>query len=166
MESMKSPSAGSVPSVGPRTESQQSSPELFSKHLDYMQATIARLGTNSFQLKGWSVGLGSVLIGLAAKDTHPELAWIALIPILAFWALDGLYLSLERNYRDLFNRATGLKAGDAVPALSMDAGSVVWKRWIGSSIRASVLLVHLPLAVIAIVMTLYGLSVRAAGCAH
>lgn len=72
------------------------------KYLDYLQAAITRMAANSFQLKGWSIGLGSVIIGLTAKDAQTTLAWIALVPVLAFWYLDAYYLALERLFRDRY----------------------------------------------------------------
>ncbi|MGA8574351.1 MAG: hypothetical protein WB609_01530 [Candidatus Cybelea sp.] len=129
------------------------------KHLDYLQATVARLAGNSFQLKGWSVGLGSVLIGFVTKDSHPRLAWVALLPILAFWALDGYYLSLERLYRRLYNRVAGLDGEQPLPQFDMDAGRVTGSLWAQSVMRLSVLLVHLALVVIAVAVTMYGFFV-------
>lgn len=44
-----------------------------------------------------SVALGSVIIGLTAKDPQSRFALVALIPILSFWGLDAYYLDLEKS---------------------------------------------------------------------
>jgi len=54
------------------------------KHLDMLQAIITRMAQNAFLIKGWAITLTSVLLGLAVKDTHARLAWVALVPFLAF----------------------------------------------------------------------------------
>jgi hypothetical protein len=46
------------------------------KHLEFIQATIVRLASNSFLLKGWTVTLVAALFALAAKETQH---WFAII---------------------------------------------------------------------------------------
>src|SRR5262249_10328877 len=74
------------------------------EHLRFIQAIIARHGNNSFLLKGWTVTLAAAILGLAASNPNPLLGLIALIPALAFWALDAYYLRQERIYRTLYDR--------------------------------------------------------------
>ena len=38
------------------------------KHLEMIQTIIARLATNSFAVKGWSITLASALLALTFKD--------------------------------------------------------------------------------------------------
>jgi len=73
------------------------------KHLDFLQLIITRMNVNSFLLKGWSVTLVSALFAFAAKDTNIKYVLITYISTPLFWILDGYYLSLERQYRDLYN---------------------------------------------------------------
>jgi|ERR1051326_2514591 hypothetical protein len=75
------------------------------KHLDFIQAIITRMNSNSFMLKGWCITLVSALFALAAKDADPKYVVIAFIPLPAFYLLDAFYLSRERQYRDLYSRA-------------------------------------------------------------
>ena len=75
------------------------------KYLEFIQAIISRMSSNSFMLKGWCITLISALFALAAKDTDPLYVLVAYIPIPAFWLLDGYYLSLERQYRELYKKA-------------------------------------------------------------
>lgn len=78
------------------------------KRLDHIQGVINRLAGNSFKLKGWCITLSSALLGLALKgDTSTaEIAFLAILPTLVFWGLDGYYLASEREFRKLYNQAT------------------------------------------------------------
>jgi hypothetical protein len=75
------------------------------KHLEMIQAVVLRLANTSFLIKGWGL---TVLAGLfaiaAAKDSAREVLWVALIPMLAFAALDVYYLWLERIFRAHYRR--------------------------------------------------------------
>ena len=73
------------------------------KHLDFLQLIITRMNVNSFLLKGWTVTLIAALFAFAAKDTNIKYVMITYISTIVFWFLDGYYLSLERQYRDLYN---------------------------------------------------------------
>ena len=73
------------------------------KHLEFIQGVINRLATNSFQMKGWSVVLVAAILVLLARENKLAAAYIALAPILVFWALDGYFLWQERLYRALYD---------------------------------------------------------------
>ena len=72
------------------------------KHLDLIQGVINRMGQCSFLLKGWSVVLVAGLFALAAKETNSLFVYLAYLPAIAFWILDGYYLYQERLYRQLY----------------------------------------------------------------
>jgi hypothetical protein len=91
------------------------------KHLEFIQSVITRLSTNSFLIKGWSVSLVVAIFALAAKDANIKYAIVAYIPVLAFWALDGFFLSQEKQYRELF--ATVARKDNADIDFSMNASS-------------------------------------------
>ena len=78
------------------------------KHLEMIQGVINRLSTNSFLLKGWSVVLVSALFALSAGDTNPAFIFLAYIPALVFWGLDGYFLWEERKFRKLYDRVRTL----------------------------------------------------------
>jgi hypothetical protein len=137
------------------------------KYIDILEATITRLASNSFQMKGWSVGLASVIIGLTAKDSHPELAWLALIPIGAFWLLDAYYLALERLYRTRY--VAGVpplrEATDPEPPAAtvydMNVGDVSPSEWFKAALSSSTLSLHGSLAVVAIAVVVWGTTSHA-----
>jgi hypothetical protein len=108
------------------------------KHLEFIQSAIARMGSNSFQMKAWNVALASAAIGFAAaKDSHPRAAALALAPGFVFWLLDAYYLGFERAFRDLYNAAV---KGTA-PAWSMKPEPTA-AMWFAAFWRPSVSLLH------------------------
>ena len=75
------------------------------KHLEMTQAVINRLGSNSFQLKGWSMTLiVAAMVLIARYDLqNPCIILAFIIPILAFWILDGYFLWQERLFREVYD---------------------------------------------------------------
>ncbi len=78
------------------------------KHLELIQGVINRLSTNSFLLKGWSVVLVSALFALAAPNSRVEFVFLAYLPAIIFWGLDGFFLWQERLYRTLYDHVRAL----------------------------------------------------------
>jgi hypothetical protein len=75
------------------------------KELDQVQSIISRMATNSFQCKGWAIGIVTIVLAIN-KDTillSGIQSLILLLPIFVFWYLDGFFLYTEQRYRDLFN---------------------------------------------------------------
>lgn len=75
------------------------------KELDQIQAIITRMGTNSFQCKGWALGIVTLVLAIS-QDSFLLSDWqsmILLLPVVVFWYLDGFFLYTEQRYRDLFN---------------------------------------------------------------
>jgi hypothetical protein len=71
------------------------------KHLEMIQAVIARLGTDSFLVKGWAVTVTGAFLGFAIDGEKWELAIAAFIPAILFWGLDAYFLRAERLFRAL-----------------------------------------------------------------
>jgi hypothetical protein len=121
------------------------------KHLELIQAVIARLAGNSFTLKGWSVTLVSALFALAAKDADPTYAAVALLPGTVFWGLDAYFLRQERLFRALYDLVREPPA-TGVPQFAMDTSLVGPKRvdgWLQTACSGTMLAFHLPLVVAA-----------------
>ena len=91
------------------------------KHLEFIQGVINRLASDSFRMKGWCVVLVAALFILLAREGRIEFIAVALIPIIAFWWLDGYFLWQERLYRALYNHVRTLTA-DQID-FSMDVGA-------------------------------------------
>lgn len=73
------------------------------KHLEFIQATINRMASNSANLKKWAVTLIAALLALGTKESSFSLNWISAGALIVFWFIDSYYLALERCYRDLFD---------------------------------------------------------------
>jgi hypothetical protein len=73
------------------------------KHLEFIQAAISRMSTNSFLFKGWAITIAAALSAFATIETKTALLIIAVISTAMFWALDGYYLWLERCFIRLHN---------------------------------------------------------------
>ena len=72
------------------------------KHLEFIQAVIARLASDSFLMKGWALTVAAAAFGFGVKDLDWHLAAVGLLPLVAFWGLDAYFLSRERCYRGLY----------------------------------------------------------------
>jgi len=88
------------------------------KHLDYIQQTITRMATVSFQIKAWNIGLVTAVLAFAAGDKNPAFLWVALLPAVMLWFLDSFYLRKERLYHALYDAVR--RADSTVEELSMD----------------------------------------------
>lgn len=73
-------------------------------HLGFIQNVISRMGSNSFLLKGWSVTLVAALFVLSSKDSNTNFVFIALLPAIVFWILDGFFLSTEKQFRTYYDK--------------------------------------------------------------
>lgn len=98
------------------------------KHLEMLQQVITRMANNSFLVKGWSITLISALLALAAKDKIQLMAYVAILPWLAFWMLDGFFLRQERLYRGLFD-IYRQQPQDTPTDFSMDTRPVTVDSW-------------------------------------
>jgi hypothetical protein len=111
------------------------------KHLEFLQAAISRMAANSFVIKGWSVALGTAVLGFSVKESNWAMALLAIVPAGSFWALDAYYLALERLFRELWKRSLP----ETDPSFNMSPGSVCSEQWSKAARASAVLLVHLPI---------------------
>jgi len=106
------------------------------KHMDYVQAVIARLANNSFLMKGWALTLSTALLGFAASHSQVQLALAATMPAAAFWLLDTYYLRQERAFRAMYADVARKK----VPGFEMNPAPYAkrqsWRK-VGRSISLS-----------------------------
>lgn len=81
------------------------------KHLEMIQAVIARLGSNGFVIKGWAITVAGAFLAFAVNRNKWGLATAGVVPTFLFWMLDASFLRSERLFRDLFDRVRiGLEA--------------------------------------------------------
>jgi len=73
------------------------------KHLEFIQGVVNRMGSNSFQMKGWMITIVSALLALYSGSSNKSFLLFAILPTLLFWYLDSYYLQQERKFRGLYN---------------------------------------------------------------
>jgi hypothetical protein len=127
------------------------------KHLEFIQTTIARLASNSFLLKGWSVTLAAALFALAGKDSNPRFALVAFFPAFAFWVLDAYFLRQERLFRRLYDDVRTPSEGQKVEPFSLAVNQYTSQvpNWFQCMLAPSVSIIHgIVVLTIVVVVTL------------
>ncbi|MCK5051512.1 MAG: hypothetical protein KAS53_07270 [Candidatus Cloacimonetes bacterium] len=78
--------------------------EILHKEIDLIQDCIRRMAQNSFIVKGWMLSLVTIILtlGITSQANDNNLCLIILIPIIAFWYLDGFFLQTERKYQKMY----------------------------------------------------------------
>jgi hypothetical protein len=118
------------------------------KHLEFIQTVIARLGNNSFLVRGWTVTATGALIAVSVQVNEWRIAAVALLIGVAFWILDASYLRRERMFRLLYDEAA-LHNPSRVPLFSMNIApyrfTVGWRKVLTSS---SVVMIYVPVIVL------------------
>ena len=91
------------------------------KHLEFIQNLINRMNKNSFLLKEWAVIMVSGLITLlVTRINEIHLVWVAFIPLIPFWVLDGFFVATENKYRALYKEVAGKKEDEIDFSLDVD----------------------------------------------
>lgn len=82
------------------------------KHLEFIQNSITRMNSNSFQLKGWMITIVAALLAIYASSQDSLFIVIAVFPVILFWFLDAYYLQQERKFRGIYNDVAGISKED------------------------------------------------------
>lgn len=107
------------------------------KHLDFIQATISRMGSNQFITRGWSITILTGIMALMINSKQYDLLWLAVIITIIFWGVDGYYLTLERAFRQLYNETILVDPG--MISYSMNVEKVTINTWIKTSLTRPIL---------------------------
>lgn len=89
------------------------------KHMDYIQSTITRMGSNSFYLKGWTITIVAAIVALSIKESDWKIYACALFLTIMFWFLDSYYLKQEKLFRELYKKVSSETDGNRID-FSMD----------------------------------------------
>lgn len=74
------------------------------KHLEMIQAIIERMGNNSFIIKGWSfTSIGALFAFWFSNTSMWYILLLNFCVTILFWFHDAYYLSLERQFRRLYD---------------------------------------------------------------
>ena len=121
------------------------------KQLEMLQAVINRMASNSFVFKGWSVTIIAGLSAFATSDSNKKLLMVAFLATLLLWAVDAYYLSLERQYRLLYEKRAKQKPKEISLSMKLSEYSKL-KSWL-KALFAPVLLGFFGAASVLIVVT-------------
>lgn len=108
------------------------------KHLDYIQAAIARMSNHSFLFKGWSLTIVGALFSFAVVETKGALVAISLITTVLFWGLDGYYLWIERGFVKLHQQVAEKQEVDIDFAMEIDR-TEAFTKWLRTCRRPHLL---------------------------
>ncbi|MCW7475631.1 hypothetical protein [Leptospira levettii] len=91
------------------------------QYLEFIQHTINRMASNSFYIKGFSVTVLSAIFAIFANNPYKYILIVGYFPTISSWLLDTYYLQLERQYRNLYNDATGITTYKPVSTYDLNA---------------------------------------------
>jgi hypothetical protein len=120
------------------------------KHLDYIQAVISRMATNSFLFKGWAITIAAGLSAFAAANTKHALLAIALVSSVMFWALDGYYLWLEQCFRNLYDAVAKKTEGQIDFSMKIEKVRPI-RTWLKTCRRPHLLLFYGSIIVVEVI---------------
>lgn len=112
------------------------------KHLEFIQAIIARLSTTSFLVKGWSITLAAGLYTLSENNTIITGRFLIAFTVFILWTLDGYFLVLERGFRNLYNEVRKQEPESIDFSMHIDKGSWNFISLLKAMFSFSVLLFH------------------------
>lgn len=73
------------------------------KHLEFIQNIIARLNSNSYQIKSWTITIVAAVLALYASTQKTDFILVGIFPTIIFWLMDAYCLRQERRFRGLYN---------------------------------------------------------------
>lgn len=74
-------------------------------HLQMIQGVVDRMGGNLFYLKGWVITLlAGIFVVSSSLDISVWFYGLFIVLLMLFWYFDGYFLSLERCFRDLYDK--------------------------------------------------------------
>jgi len=112
------------------------------KHLEFLQGIINRMANNSFLLKGWSVVVVSAFFVLDFKTANSSIIYLAFMPIIAFWILDGYFLWQERLYRKLYDKVRNLKEDEIDFPMDVSPIKALVNSWFKTIFSKTLLIFH------------------------
>lgn len=112
------------------------------KQLEMLQAVISRMAKNSFLLKGWNVVLVSAIFVLASSELKSQLVYLAYLPTVVFWLLDGYFLRQERLFRKLYDKVRMIAEEDIDFSMNTMPIDTEVASWLRVAVSRTLLLFH------------------------
>ena len=73
------------------------------KHLEMVQAIVARLSGYSFAFRGLTITMAVAVVSVLTRSSNVAFLIAAIIGVCVLWGLDSYYLSKERQFRALYD---------------------------------------------------------------
>lgn len=91
------------------------------RHLDFIQAVVARMSAASISTKSWLLPVVTATYGYGMTQNAWSVIALGLGAVLLFMFLDAHYLDREKAYRALYEAVAGMKG---IPLFSLDPREV------------------------------------------
>ena len=122
------------------------------RHLEMIQSVIARMNSNSFLLKGWTVTIVVALFAFAnVKDMDSNLILLAIIPTLFFWGLDAFFVHQEWLFIKLYECVTTQNEKDINFSMKTNPFKFQVRKWRYALLSKTILPFYLPITFLVIV---------------
>lgn len=122
------------------------------KYLEMIQSVISRMGGNSFKIKGWAITVIGALYAFWVSQDNFSILFLVLAVIFVFWLLDAYYLSLEREFRILYDKVIQKNEEDKID-FKMDTSKITF-RIVFTTAKSMILLITYGTASLITVMFL------------
>ncbi len=120
------------------------------QHLQFIQDIVSRQANNSFLLRNWAITLVAAILALSSGEGVPKaVAFIAILPIILFWILDGYFLWQERLFRSLYDHVRQLSVNQI--DYSMNVGPFIGGRneWLACMFSKTLIIFYLGMLALA-----------------
>ncbi|MGW9165305.1 hypothetical protein ACWGPZ_28720 [Priestia megaterium] len=122
------------------------------RHLEMIQSVIARMNSNSFLLKGWTVTIVVALFAFAnVKDMDSNLIVLAIIPAMFFWGLDAFFVHQEWLFIKLYEYVTTQNEKDINFSMKTSPFKFQVRKWRYALLSKTILPFYLPVTFLVIV---------------
>jgi hypothetical protein len=132
------------------------------KHLEFIQAAISRMATNSSLFKGWAITIAAALSAFATVESKVALLTMAVISTIMFWALDGYYLWLERGFIHLHKEVAAKSEAEIDFSMEIDKTHAVC-RWLKACWRPHLWMFYGTIIAVDVIAIFAISSTKAAG---
>lgn len=128
------------------------------KHLEFIQSIINRMSQNSFLLKGWAVAIVAGLLAFANKEEmDSNFLWVAIIPVILFWVLDGFFLHQEQLFIKLYDKVRTKEEKDIDFSMNTSIYRKNVPSWAKICFSRTVIIFYGPILIV-ILLAMYCLS--------
>lgn len=124
------------------------------KYLEMIQSVISRMGANSFKIKGWAITVIGALYAFWVSQNNFSILFLVLAVIFVFWFLDAYYLSLEREFRILYDKVVQKSEEDEID-FKMDTSKITLRRVFTTATSMILLITYGTASLITILILLF-----------